>query len=443
MGQVDFTINNDEIERISKRIRELQDIKTQNGDFSEEQLTEYQNLFKIKDLLIKANQIKDPNKYVVIDGMRIFYRDIKKFYSLAENVNVDDLDLEKPLYLGEFIPGTKTKCPRQRGGKETILEYEEYLEKYYKSIGYDLGVVQYYPYTTVPKPRNPYPHEMYYSTENGYELDSKNFGRKNKYYLELVKYLKKEYDKEVKKISKESIDNLIPNNAKKAPISRTKVVKSEMIPIDLLKRKKKKSPIEELDKAAKSVVLKYQNNYPNYPNSVFDVDSLERTKPNMEVIRNDFKNIFESSKRKKVINHEKVLDFSLVERARNILKKKSKQNDEKKKQPIDDLESLNLDVLPDAVLDETFEVEKCVASDLLKQPENKASLISVGIGQAIASSKVTNPDIVDSAKEALEKCEKKFPRCSDILKKVKEVFISKYVKSDEDDTYNNSSGFRL
>lgn len=331
MTRIDFTINNDEIEKVSKRIHELQTLKEKDIPLSDEQKEEYVSLFRLKDLLYRANQIDDKEAFIVIDGMRIERKKVDEFKNLLKLVNVIGL-ASIPNYLGDILPGTKYKMPRSKNKEESFLEYEEYLYNYYLKLGYNFENVTYYPATKVPKLRKPYPHEMYYGTENGYVYDQNYLGTHNKYYQEYKRFLEEELAKEYETVIKYAIKNyeILPpigqDIDKKHQVvdrepftlfinmNRGKSVKKDNSTKEVFKIKE--SPLmKALSETAKALIKKQEEQFKDKP--------LEELTPTLktditipENLKQALKNISDS--KQKVVETEESIN-KLIGRARDIL----------------------------------------------------------------------------------------------------------------------------
>lgn len=317
MKNIDFTINNDEIEKISKRIHELQTLIEKDIPLSEEQMEEYKSLFRLKDLLYRANQIDDKEAFIVVDGMRIERNKVKEFKELLKIVKVVGL-ATMPSYLGDILPGTKYKMPREKNNKETFEQYEEYLYNYYKKLGYVFENITYHPATKVPILRKPYPHEMYYPSENGFVYDEAFLGTHNEYYQTYRRYLEEQLAIEYQNV----IENAITNFTILPPIGsdinrRHKVTRVELF--SLLTKKITNGMIKKKNLVGKSNLIQ--------PSANFENKSLENLDHNLKV---DF-NIPEHLKNAldKITTHNKSrvinVEFTSIQRvflAKNILNKK-------------------------------------------------------------------------------------------------------------------------
>ncbi len=333
MKTIDFTINNDEIEKISKRVHELQILLKKDLPSSDEQIDEYRALLELKDLLFRANQIDDENAFIVIDGMRIERSKVNRFKELLKRVNVTGL-ATMPNYLGDILPGTKYKMPRQKNREETFENYEAYLLNYYKKLGYVFENTTYHTGTTVPVLRNPYPHEMYYPSENGYIYDEDFLGNHNEYYQEYRKYLEEKLALEYQEIVLYAIENftVLPPIGKDIN-KKKKVTNTEFFTlfqnIDKRFSKKKKtsnsSPKEDsllvkaLHKQAQKIINEHDARWKNNPlealNSNLKIDMISIPMPLNEAIESVSKKV------PKVIN----VEFTPIDRvmlAKEILNKK-------------------------------------------------------------------------------------------------------------------------
>ena len=301
---VNLTINNDEIEKISKRIHELQQLKKDNGRFTDEEQFEYQSLFEIKNILVKANQIENPSRYIVGGTMRVSSSDALKLFDLLDKVNVD-LDVTRPMYLGEFVPGTKIglKMPRSKRDNESFEDYEDYLYNYYfknNELSFEPQVIKYHPGTIVPMLREPYPHEMYFETEDGYQYDDKYLGKKNAYYVSLSKYYDGLLAIERKRIREEALDRLSSQESALDQEQPLKVVNVEKLP---------KNYIAGPSKAVKEEVVQEQtrvkvvNVEPIKQTSRLDLEKLnsvveDAKKRDEEELRRISKPVFTSASKK-------------------------------------------------------------------------------------------------------------------------------------------------
>lgn len=340
MDTIDFTINNDEIEKISKRIHELQNILGRDVPLSKEQMEEYTSLFRLKDLLYRANQVDNQDNFIVIDGMRIERSKVNEFKELLKIVNIPGL-ATIPNYLGDILPGTKYKMPRVKNDEETFYQYEEYLKNYYKKLGYKFERVTYHPGTTVPNLREPYPHEMYYPSDNGYIYDDSFFGTHNEYYQELKIFLENELALQYQ----EMIKNAIENYSEESPVygdinKRHKVIdmepfvlfiklkKSNMVTLGeirhavLPKKKNEDTPlISALKESARTLMEVYNASVQNN-----DVDVLEGVNPTLKInitIPEELKKALASvpsNSSQRVINSEFSIN-KLIGRAKDMLPK--------------------------------------------------------------------------------------------------------------------------
>lgn len=326
METIDFTINNDEIEKISKRIHELQTILEKNIPLSDEQMEEYKSLFHLKDLLYRANQVDNKDNFIVVNGMRIERSKVNEFKELLRIVNVPGL-ITLPNYLGDILPGTKYKMPRSKKQEETFEEYEGYLMNYYEKLGYKFENITYHPGTTVPRLRKPYPHEMYYPSENGYIYDEDYLGTHNEYYQELKNYLDEKLILEYQEMFKDSIDNYGVTSPVYGDISkRHKVVIMEPFVL-FLKLKSLARPnnqkytplIKALKETAKAYIDKHNSLYQNAP--------LEDLTPSLKVditIPIELKKALASvpsNSRQRVVDAEYSIN-KLIGRAKDMLPKK-------------------------------------------------------------------------------------------------------------------------
>lgn len=341
MNTIDFTINNDEIEIISKRIHELQDILKRSVPLSAEQQKEYESLYSLKDLLYRANQIDDKNAFIVVDGMRIERKKVREFKELLKIVNIPGL-ATMPNYLGDILPGTKYKMPRTKNEKETFEQYEDYLKNYYKKLGYTFENVNYHPGTTVPNLRKPYPHEMYYPSENGYIYDETFLGTHNEYYQKFKNYLEEMLALEYQEIFNDAIVNYNIESPVYGDISKKhKVISMEPFVLFLKLKKSKIATFEEiklkinskkknqdtplisaLKEKARTLIEEYNASVENKP-----IEVLEEIKPTLKVdiaMPKELKEVLASipsSSRNRVTN----IEFSankLIGRAKDILSKK-------------------------------------------------------------------------------------------------------------------------
>ncbi len=332
MQTIDFTINNDEIEKISKRVHELQTLLKKDLPSSDELIDEYSALLELKDLLFRANQIDDENAFIVVDGMRIERSKVNRFKELLKRVNVIGL-ATMPNYLGDILPGTKYKMPRQKNSEETFEEYEDYLFNYYKKLGYVFENTTYHPGTKVPVLRNPYPHEMYYPSENGFVYDEDFLGNHNEYYQEYRKYLEEKLALEYQKIVLYAIENftIFPPIGKDIN-KRKKVTNTEsftlFLNIDRKRFRKKKSSnssskeysplVKALHEQAKILLNEHESKFEKKP--------LEELKPNLKVDINIPENLKNALDRLPSNNYNKVIDVSispnkLIGRAKDMLTK--------------------------------------------------------------------------------------------------------------------------
>lgn len=294
METIDFTINNDEIEKISKRIHELQTLLEKDIPLSDEQMEEYKSLFRLKDLLYRANQVDNQDNFIVIDGMRIERNKVSEFKDLLKKVNVIGL-ATIPNYLGDVLPGTKYKTPRNKKNEETFEQYEKYLYNYYKKLGYKFENITYHPGTRVPKLRKPYPHEMYYPSENGYIYDEDYLGTHNEYYQEYRRYLEEQLALDYELVIKKAFENYDINSPLYGDTSkRHKVIDTEpfflflrykranMVTLEELKLKvnpKKKTEDTPLVKALKETAKAYIDEH----NSLYENKPLEDLTPSLKV----------------------------------------------------------------------------------------------------------------------------------------------------------------
>lgn len=193
ISKADFTINNDEIDKVSKTIHKLKDYLVSIDNI--EEVSHVQNeilcLLEINKILYKANVVYDPSEYIVIDQMRIKKSDYDEFFSLLSRVKIEGLDVVKPLREGDFLPGTKNKIkvPREIKEDESIPEYEDYLYDFYQKYGYNLPPREYVDGTEVYKVREPYIHELYTlkATEDGYCV-GRQYASRNPYYRRMKRY---------------------------------------------------------------------------------------------------------------------------------------------------------------------------------------------------------------------------------------------------------------
>lgn len=336
METIDFTINNDEIEKISKRIHELQTLIEKDIPLSDEQMDEYKSLFRLKDLLYRANQIDNQDNFIVIDGMRIERSKVSDFKELLKIVNVPGL-VTMPNYLGDILPGTKYKMPRAKTKKETFEEYEEYLKNYYKKLGYKFENITYHPGTTVPILRKPYPHEMYYPSENGFIYDERFLGTHNVYYQEYRRYLEEQLALEYQEVIEYAIENfeaLPPIGHDIAKRHKVTHIEPFVLFIDFKKEKrtqKKNSTITEnisltemedtplikaLKEKAKALIEENRAQFENKP--------LETLTPDLKVDSNipeNLKNalIYNSSNEKERVVDVEIAPSKLIARAEGIL----------------------------------------------------------------------------------------------------------------------------
>lgn len=336
MQTIDFTINNDEIEKISKRVHELQSLIKKDLPSRDEQIDEYRALLELKGLLFRANQIDDENAFIVVDGMRIERSKVNRFKELLKRVNVIGL-ATMPNYLGDILPGTKYKMPRQKNSEETFEEYEDYLFNYYKKLGYVFENTTYHPGTKVPVLRNPYPHEMYYPSENGYIYDEDFLGNHNAYYQEYRKYLEEKLALEYQEIVFYAIENfsILPPIGKGLN-KKKKVTNTEPFTLflnfnrkrfkkkkDLNSSNKEDSPlVKALQEQAKILTGRYDSEFENKP-----LEDLNPTlKVDMLAIPTPLKEALEKRKEKgtRVINFE-FTPINRVIMAKNMLTKKLAQ----------------------------------------------------------------------------------------------------------------------
>ncbi len=109
-------------------------------------------------------------------------QDIHTIINTAKNQNnINNKKLEND----KLIPGTKISMPRERKKDEGIEDYEEYLKDHYRPYGYVEDNVIYFPETSIPIPRRPYPHEN-------------DFQEKDSYYNEMVRYYADRYKAYIK-----------------------------------------------------------------------------------------------------------------------------------------------------------------------------------------------------------------------------------------------------
>lgn len=314
MKNIDFTINNDEIEKISKRIHELQTLIEKDIPLSEEQMEEYKSLFRLKDLLYRANQIDDKEAFIVVDGMRIERNKVKEFKELLKIVKVVGL-ATMPSYLGDILPGTKYKMPREKNNKETFEQYEEYLYNYYKKLGYVFENITYHPATKVPILRKPYPHEMYYPSENGFVYDEEFLGTHNEYYQIYRRYLEEQLALEYQNVIKYAITNftILP------PIGSDIDKKHKVTHVEpFLLLTKKITNGRKKDHTSSNLIQ---------PSANFENKSLENLDSNLKVDFNIPENLKNALDKITTYNKSRVInvEFTSIQRvflAKNILNKK-------------------------------------------------------------------------------------------------------------------------
>ncbi|MGM9834462.1 MAG: hypothetical protein ACI31M_01625 [Bacilli bacterium] len=235
--EADFTINDDEIEKVNATIHKLRDsLKDLDDNNTKDKIQdEILYLLEIRRMLFVANMVDKPEEFILIDEMRIKKSDYDKFFEMLSRVNIEGLDIVKPLKEGEFLPGTKNKIkvPREIKENETIDDYEDYLYEFYTKNGYNLPAREYVEGTNVYKVRSPYIHECYTmkKTADGYKIEKAS---KNPYYRRMKKYYEKEAKKALDNINNKKsfkiFEGAYVSNVPKQPM---KVKNMETIPMNL------------------------------------------------------------------------------------------------------------------------------------------------------------------------------------------------------------------
>lgn len=318
----DIHINNDEIDLVSDRIEELQKLKDEKGKIPEEYLEEYDALFKIKNMLFEANRMENPNDYFVYGSMRIKRSNQQKMEELLKKVHVKDLEVVFPSFTTEVLDLSGLKVPkldnfsiaehnnqkddgvvrdtlnmsiplgmdqkylkkaakndpsisklitkiRKKRANESIPHYEEYLQNVYD--GYEMPIVSYYPNTTVPVVRNPYPHEMYYETSDGLKFDSEYFGRRNKYYMEMCKFYTDIRDEQLAQYNSKLVYKAYESPLVKHPL---KVTEIDLLPEYLIER-------------AKAAVMDLYNDKKDYNHRIKVIETYDLDESFFDYLNND------------------------------------------------------------------------------------------------------------------------------------------------------------
>ena len=110
---------------------------------------------------------------------------IKKDPIKVDPTKVDPTKVDPKVnpYEGKLIPGTQIAIPRAKMTGESIPEYETYLKTHYQKYGM-VQPVEFYPGTSIEKPRLYYPHEMIKYTDHGMVIDGIY---RDPYYDEMLK----------------------------------------------------------------------------------------------------------------------------------------------------------------------------------------------------------------------------------------------------------------